>query len=177
MEKPIEVWEPIKGFEGIYEISSYGRVKSLERFNYRGYKLKEKILNPKSKNREYKIVALRKNNKYHHVSIHRLVAMAFIPNCDNLPQVNHINGNKHDNYSWNLEWVSQHDNITHAINTGLTQRNGEKNGNAKLKEQQVREIRKTYAMGNVTQEALGKKFNVPASRISYIVNRKSWKSI
>lgn len=97
-----EIWKDITGYEGLYQISSEGRVKSLN-YNRTG---KEKILKAILDKYGYCFVILCKNNKIKKYSIHRLVAQAFIPNPDNLPQVNHINENKTDNRVENLEWCT-----------------------------------------------------------------------
>lgn len=114
-----ETWKPVRGFEGLYEVSNYGRVKSLAKFRKTksGYVTKDKILNGYYKN-EYPIVCLRKDNKRFEHYIHRLVAIAFLGYKGNM-EVNHIDGCRTNNFIMNLEWTSHSGNIKHAYNTGL----------------------------------------------------------
>ncbi len=115
----IEIYKDIKGFEGYYQISNLGNVKSLNReiasnnrFNDMMYSVGERILKPSGK--RYKGVTLIKDKKKYYPNIHRLVAEAFIPNPNNLPQVNHISGDKNDNTINNLEWNTSSDNMKHC---------------------------------------------------------------
>lgn len=110
----MEIWKDVNGYEGVYQISNLGNIKSLPRKNAKG-----KILNPSTNNRGYLRVGLCFKEKVRYESIHRLVAEAFIPNRKNLPEVNHINGNKLDNRVENLEWVTKGQNQIHAYKTGL----------------------------------------------------------
>lgn len=123
----MEIWKDIKGYEGLYQVSNLGNVRSL---NFHREK-KIKILKPNLKKDGYYETTLSKNSKFKWVRTHRLVAEAFIPNIYNKPQVNHINGNKLDNKAENLEWCTNQENITHAIITGLEKLNGHENPNAK----------------------------------------------
>ena len=118
MEK--EIWKNIKGYEGLYQISNYGKVKSLERYYFSGmYNAIKKYQNEnirkteKSKN-GYLRVTLSKNGKLKKYSIHRLVAETFIPNPNNLLQVNHIDENKENNYYKNLEWCDSEYNVNYG---------------------------------------------------------------
>ena len=93
-----EIWKDIKDYEGIYQVSNFGRIKN-----------KTKILSPQISNCGYLRIILK--NK--HYSVHRLVAETFIPNFKNKPQVNHIDGNKTNNSVTNLEWVTDSENQIH----------------------------------------------------------------
>lgn len=116
-----EIWKDIKEFEGKYQISNLGKVKSIDRkiLQFNGfnntYKLyKGKILKPYISNRGYLKVILYDKQKKRTVNIHRLVAETFIPNPDNLSQVNHIDENKQNNYVNNLEWCDSSYNINYG---------------------------------------------------------------
>lgn len=98
----MEIWKEITGYEGIYEISSFGNLRSIYRRQYF-------ILKPKQTG--YCVVSLRKNGRNQELKVHRIVAAAFIPNTENKPVVNHINGIKNDNRVENLEWVTHRENI------------------------------------------------------------------
>ena len=117
-----EVWKPIKGYEGLYEVSNLGRVKSLPKKRINGtnfYIQKERILKPQLKTNRYLGVGLIKNKIHKNFLIHRLVAKAFIDNPYNLPQINHIDCNKLNNNADNLEWCTQKQNLEHAFKNGL----------------------------------------------------------
>ena len=102
-----EIWCPIKGFEGLYEVSDQGRVKSI------GYG-DDRILKPQRIKTGYLLVGLRKNREQKWYLVHRLVAQAFIPNPDNLPQVNHKDENKDNNFVHNLEWCDRKYNCNYG---------------------------------------------------------------
>lgn len=111
----IEIWKPIEGYEGLYEVSNLGRVRSTGNCNAKGYKGKIKILKPSKQGNGYLIVSLCKDNKKRTKLVHRLVGFAFIPN-DNPKYkntINHINEDKTDNRACNLEWCSQQYNNTY----------------------------------------------------------------
>lgn len=121
-----EVWEKVVGYEGAYEVSSFGQVKSLHRVFERPYQesirsktIYEKILKPYVGKTGYCYVNLRAKDKASLSTIQRLVALAFMPNLENKPCVNHINGIKTDNRLENLEWVTHSENLTHAYQIGL----------------------------------------------------------
>lgn len=97
-----EIWKPIKGYEGLYEISNWGRVKSL---NYRKTGRAELMKLVKSK-KGYLTVMLHKNGKYKKFFVHRLVASTFLENPDNLPFINHKDEDKKNNKVGNLEWCN-----------------------------------------------------------------------
>lgn len=113
-----EIWKDINGYEGYYQVSNYGRVKSLKRENSNNQFGHEFILKASSK-RRYKQVSLQINGNCKYYSVHRLVAELFVENPFNKEQVNHIDGNKHNNNSTNLEWATPKENTAHAIETGL----------------------------------------------------------
>lgn len=110
----IEVWKDIKDYEGLYQVSNLGRVKSLERTRNNCYnsmsKIKEHILKPSITKCGYYNVVLSKDNNKKHKLIHRLVAEAFIDNKYNKTCINHINECKWDNAVWNLEWCTHKEN-------------------------------------------------------------------
>ena len=121
-----EIWKDIKDFEGLYQVSNLGNVKSLDRDiidkngkirHYKGQIMSGRI--KKGTNQGYVMYDLFKDNKRKTVRLHRLVAEAFIPNPNNLPEVNHIDGNKENNTVDNLEWCTRGENIKHAYNKNL----------------------------------------------------------
>lgn len=114
----MKTWKDIEGFEGYYQISNCGNVRSLDRFD--GIRnLKGKCLKQSLKQNGYLQVGLRKNGKRKWFSIHRLVAIHFIDNPEKKPQVNHIDCNKQNNNVNNLEWVTAKTNYKHAEHNGL----------------------------------------------------------
>lgn len=118
VNKMIEIWKDICGYEGIYQVSNYGRIKALSLKVYSNNKLlyikKEKILSLRTEKHGYQSISLHKNNTSKRLLVHRLVAEAFIPNPENKTEVNHINGIKADNNVENLEWCTHSENVLHS---------------------------------------------------------------
>lgn len=127
MQLEEEIWKDIEGFEGKYQISSIGRVKSIDRILphaiHGTWHIRERILKPHWNGQgqsQYMCVHLHSGKgKMSCLRIHRMVAETFIPNPDNLPQVNHIDGDKSNNAVSNLEWVTIQENVDHAWRNGL----------------------------------------------------------
>lgn len=119
MKNSVEEWLDVVGYEGLYQVSNLGRIKSLN-YNRTG---KEAIISPNNLNTGYLQVILCKNGKTKHHTIHRLVAMAFLPNTDNLPQVNHKDENKENNCVENLEWCGPKYNINYGTARERTVKN------------------------------------------------------
>lgn len=112
-----EIWKDIKGYEGLYQVSNTGKVKSLERKVKHwqgGYLTKKEIVLKSSISKGYLVISLYKNGIQIRKYIHRLVAEAFIPNPDNLPQINHIDENKMNNCVENLEWCTAEFNVNYG---------------------------------------------------------------
>ena len=111
--------------------------------------------------------------------IHRAVAETFIPNPNDLPEVNHLNGNKEENTTWNLEWANGKTNMRHAVIMGIQKApRGTNNGNSILTQEDIRYIRNNYKANSKEFgcRALAKKFNVDHSTISRIINGKTYKN-
>lgn len=113
----LEIWKDIKGYEGLYRISNLGKVKSLSRITPGAISryLPTKILKTRIGNRGYVEIQLSLNGVRTHYSIHQLVARAFIPNPENKPYIDHINGDRTDNRYNNLRWVTHKENMNNPI--------------------------------------------------------------
>lgn len=118
-----EIWKDIEGYEGLYQVSNLGRVKSLERVVLRGngrtLKVRERILKSAIQGTGYERIYLHDEGVKRGFYAHRLVAQAFLYRKDGADEVNHKDGNKLNNESSNLEWVTGDENIDHAFKEGL----------------------------------------------------------
>lgn len=113
-----EEWKDIEGYEGLYQVSNLGRIKSVLFRNRVVSKKQDKILKC-IHTKDYDHINLYKNGKQTQYLIHKIVAKTFIPNPKNKPEINHIDGNKQNNNAENLEWCTRSENQIHAYKTGL----------------------------------------------------------
>jgi hypothetical protein len=138
-------------------------------------------IRPDDRRSEYSWVRLKNGSKRRVFSIHRLVALAFLPNPLSLPTVNHKNGIKRDNVVTNLEWSSVADNNRHALRTGLRRPivapKGEEARHHKLTEAKVREARRLHARGAMNGKELAKKYGVAPCTMYNVLNRIDWKHV
>lgn len=164
-----ERWEWIKGYEGLYQISDYGRVMSYYNNRHGIKEIGELRSLVKNKHGYYQIY-FNLNNNHKAFYIARLVASHFVSNPENKPQVNHKDGVHNNNFYTNLEWVTPSENRLHShrilYNCG---------NNSKLTWEKAREIRELYKTERYTQKQLGNMFMVTRPCISRLVSNKTWK--
>ena len=173
-----ERWVDINGYEGYYQVSDRGRIKSLGRnVTHNGTTVfqQERIMcHWCGITSLYDCVRLHKNGVRQKFSVHRLVAEHFLPTWDPALEVNHIDGNRYNNAAENLEMCTRKENVRHSIIHLLKNDYGEKSANAKLTNAQAREIRIIYREGKMTQEAIAAKYGVCSQTISAIIRYKKY---
>lgn len=113
-----EIWKDMVGFEGRYQVSNHGRIRSILT-NHGKYQEKLKKARPRSNTCKYLYVQLSVKDKPYHEAVHRAVAKAFIPNPENKPYVNHLDSDPYNNHAHNLEWCTNSENIKHGYHQGF----------------------------------------------------------
>lgn len=169
-----EIWKDVVGYEGLYEVSSLGRVRT----NYSSARLKKGECLSGGNTRGYRTVILCKDGKKNAMLVHRIVAFAFLgepPDCHR-PTVNHKNMEKADNRPENLEWLSQADNCRHAA-PKVPRLRGEGMPVHKLTEEDVRAIRARYIPHVVTLDQLADEYGVSNPTIHAIIHRRKWSHV
>lgn len=166
-----EIWVPVKGYEEIYQISNYGILKRIKESKNRRIGIMKSF-----ERGGYLAYWLSNNSKRDKISIHRLVAMHFIPNTYNKPFVNHKDCNKYNNRADNLEWCTREENISHAKEMNRYKKGQELSTN-KLKPSDISEIREKYIPYKYSTVRLGKEYGVNSTTIWDIVKGKKWKHI
>jgi hypothetical protein len=170
--QPLIEWKDIKGFEGLYQISNEGQIRSLDR-HVKGrngllkgsIKIQRKGLYPN--------ITLFKNGEPKICNVHRLVALHFIDNPNNKPEVNHIDGNRENNHYLNLEWCTRKENALHST-TVLKKNVGNSSGTAILNEEQVKEIKLLLGLTKMKLQEIGDLFGVSNHVIHKIKRGKNW---
>lgn len=174
-----ENWKPVVGWEGFYEVSDMGRVRSLPRRVQRrttSYPVLGGIMTPRrNKYTEHKTVLLRRPGEHKYARIHRLVLEAFVGPCPDGMEGCHTNDIADDNRLANLRWATHRDNAKDAKRNNRYEV-GSKHHEAKLDECAVMAIRRKYREG-VAQHLLVKQFRVSAVTIHNIVRFKGWKHL
>lgn len=175
-----ERWLPVPGWEGLYDVSDMGRVKSLARKvlrRYHGWQaVPECILKGRVDKSGYLYVALSRPGRTFTVKVHRLVLLAFHGTSAQALSGDHINGDRLDNRAANLRFCTPAENSANMRRLGRQAR-GEKNSHAKLTADDVIEIRSRYSAGNISQPTLARLYGVTHPTIGFIVRRRAWKHV
>lgn len=182
-----EKWVDIEGYSGIYQVSSHGRIRSLDKIVKCTHKstrmVKGKIMSTPKNNagRGYNTFNLCDKGKRKKVTVHRMVAEAFIPNPDNKPQVNHIDCDTVNNYVDNLEWCTDQENKDHAVLHGLVNTShlggkADKCYASKLTSKQVLAIKEKIAL-QIPLIEISHDYDVSVSTISELKSGRSWTSV
>jgi len=174
-----EIWKDVKGYEGMYQVSNLGRVKSLDRYVNSGYGKQRlhrgKILKPKLDKDGYLDVGTRVYGEAVHFRPHREMAIAFIPNPENKPQVNHIDFDKTNNSIENLEWSTPQEQIAHNYKN-KKHAHGERQHKAKLTETEVIELRQSFRKGK-DWNMLAEEYGITPGNVWFIVHDLTWKHL
>lgn len=174
----MEVWKDVIGYEGIYAVSNFGNVKRIGNGSD-GRKLNERYMTQKSSGwkGQYLSVNLTKNNVTKNQYVHRLVCIAFYGYLGNNFQVNHKDGNKHNNHLNNLEWVTPKENQEHKYTVLGQDQNGENNPANKYPEHKIRMVKKMFLIGNKTQRQIARELDIDYRYVNAIVKGKVWTHI
>lgn len=170
-------WRAVVGYEGTYEVSNTGLVRSLDRIVSGRWGLvpyKGKQLKPSTNSKGYLQVMLSKGGKSKTYKVHRLVAISFLPNPLSKPQVNHLDGDPSNNLVSNLEWSTCSENIKHSFEKLGKSYKGDKHPNKKLTSTKVEEIRRRYDEGGITFKELAATYGVHPSTIKHAYYKLHW---
>lgn len=166
-----EIWKDIEGYEGHYQVSNFGRVKSIKTL---GTLIKPTLA---GKDLKYYRVWLHHNREGRSFILHRLVAKAFVQNPNNYPEVNHIDCNDKNNFAVNLEWVTRQQNMDHAVKNRLVL-SGENQRSAKFTENQVREMRALKANNpKMGYQKIADIYGINSGNAWRIINKIEWKYV
>jgi len=163
----VELWLEIDGYEGIYHVSNFGRVKSFASVKFKTGRIMKQRLNEKG----YLRISLNLNKQVRTFRVHRLVAIAFIRNTNSKSSINHINGIKTDNNFKNLEWVTIVENNSHALQIGLI-KVGEQSKVSKLNDIEAYKIK--FDLPHFSNRQAAKLFNISSTQVSRIRLGKNW---
>lgn len=178
-----ERWQPVLGLKGLYEVSSHGRIRGLDRHDSRGHRVRGRVLKIRPFSNGYPIAFLKDANGNRHIrAVHAIVATAFLGASPGKVghgsldyQCNHKNGIKHDNRVSNLEWVTHAGNHRHAAETGLAAR-GEALNAGSLTDERVRTLRWLRSLGFSVTEA-AKRIGVPMQTAWHAIRGHTWKHV
>ena len=174
-----ESWRPVVGYEGLYEVSDHGRVRSITReVTYKtgrscAIKGRLRALTPDAQG--YLHVSLSRSGVVKHFYVHRLVGEQFVPNPTGLPEINHEDRDKSNNTSGNLTWVTRLGNVEHARKSGLYGGRSNPNFRQKLNPDQVSLIVLKWGLGK-THEQLALEFGVCRQTVTDIISGRIWRS-
>lgn len=174
-----QVWRDIPDYEGLYQVSDKGNVRSIKTSDIKGRLLRPIELSQHPNTQGYYSVVLTKDRKRTTWTVHRLVALTFMPDGVN-EQVNHLNGRKKDNRLSNLEWCTQGQNLSHASRTGLfNTARGERAGHSKLTDDLVNWLRVVYIKQDKEFGVMGlsRKLKLSPSVISEAIRGVSWSHV
>ena len=170
-------WRDVAGYEGVYQASDSGLIRSVDGIDAAGKRRKGRVLRPAVTAAGRLKVSLCKGGVMRSYLVHRLVAIAFIPNPENKPEVNHIKGVTTDNRVSQLEWCTPQENTDHAFANGLARRaSGEKHGLSKLTADDVVDIRWLRGWG-VSISEIARQWNVTRCAISRILTGRTWRHV
>lgn len=168
-----EIWKDIPDYEGLYMVSSLGRIKSL----IRKYITREWLLTPSPDSSGYPQIVLVKNRINKSRKLHTIVANVF---CGQKPlgmEINHIDGVKTNNCCTNLEYCSRTDNLKHSFRLGLSNQKADKHHSRKLNSVQVKEIVEKFKPHIYTRKMLANEYNISEASIKKILSKTNWQSI
>lgn len=177
-----EIWKDVVGYEGLYEVSNLGRIRNVGRTIIdklgRNHPVRQCIrsLHSTPTCPYYVIVLCKGDRDFHNHLVHRIVAEAFLPDYDEDLEINHKNGNKHDNRPENLEIVTRKENIAHARNTGLVNDSGVFNSRSVLSEALVKKSR-AYRLWGVSVAQLARDHNVNPGTLHLAAKGRTYKNI
>lgn len=168
----LEIWKSIPSYEGLYEVSNYGSIRSLTYKKANGPTRNGRLLKYHINAGGYKQVVLSKHGLKTPKTIHRLVALAFLG--ESTLQVNHKDGDKQNNHLSNLEYVTPKQNIHHAIHMGLTDSRGE-NGTSSLKNYQALEIKQLLLTSDISKCNIAETYKISESTVRDINKGRRWR--
>lgn len=178
----VEIWKDIPGFEGYYQASNLGNIKTLARLVVqsptRTAMRSERVLKQKVSHDGRMQISLSIDKVRSYYNVHRLIAFCFIgEQPSKLHEINHKDGNPQNNFYQNLEWVSKSYNIKHAWQIGLKNQDGEKNPSSKLTEKDVYEIRDLTKHTKLKNKEIAEMYSVSDSLIYQVKTYKIWKHL